>query len=255
MDSFIWTDRSWTGRQLAGSVLYELHIGTFTPGGTFGSAIERLDHLVELGVDLVEVLPVNAVDGPRNWGYDGVGWYAVTENYGGPDSFKRFVDACHARRMGVRARRRLQPPRPVRRLPGPVRPVLRGQQHLGPVDQPRRPAVGAGAPVRDRQRADVAARLPRRRAAAGRRARAARRPGHAPAGAARGRGGVAVDAPGPAAVADRGVGPQRPAHGHPPRGRRLRAARAVVRRHPPLPAQRAHRRGARATTPTSRPPA
>jgi maltooligosyltrehalose trehalohydrolase len=101
MDSFIWTDRSWTGRQLAGSVLYELHIGTFTPGGTFGSAIERLDHLVELGVDLVEVLPVNAVDGPRNWGYDGVGWYAVTENYGGPDSFKRFVDACHARGMGV----------------------------------------------------------------------------------------------------------------------------------------------------------
>jgi maltooligosyltrehalose trehalohydrolase len=101
MDSFIWTDRSWTGRQLAGSVLYELHIGTFTPGGTFGSAIERLGHLVELGVDLVEVLPVNAVDGPRNWGYDGVGWYAVTENYGGPDSFKRFVDACHARGMGV----------------------------------------------------------------------------------------------------------------------------------------------------------
>jgi maltooligosyltrehalose trehalohydrolase len=100
-DSFIWTDRSWTGRQLAGSVLYELHIGTFTAKGTFGSAIERLDHLVDLGVDLVEVLPVNAVDGPRNWGYDGVGWYAVTENYGGPDSFKRFVDACHARRMGV----------------------------------------------------------------------------------------------------------------------------------------------------------
>ncbi len=100
-DSFIWTDHSWTGRQLAGSVLYELHIGTFTAEGTFGSAIERLDHLVGLGVDLVEVLPVNAVDGPRNWGYDGVGWYAVTENYGGPDSFKRFVDACHARGMGV----------------------------------------------------------------------------------------------------------------------------------------------------------
>jgi len=101
MDSFIWTDHAWSGRQLPGSVVYELHIGTFTPGGTFAAAIERLDHLVELGVDLVEVLPVNAVDGPRNWGYDGVGWYAVTENYGGPDSFKRFVDACHARGMGV----------------------------------------------------------------------------------------------------------------------------------------------------------
>ena len=99
--AFEWTDQSWTGRALPGSVLYELHIGTFTPGGTFDSAIERLDHLVELGIDLVEVMPVNAVDGPRNWGYDGVGWYAVTENYGGPDAFKRFVDACHGRGLGV----------------------------------------------------------------------------------------------------------------------------------------------------------
>ena len=100
-DAFFWTDRAWTGRQLPGSVLYECHIGTFTEGGTFDSAIERLDHLVSLGIDLVEVLPVNAVDGDRNWGYDGVGWYAVTENYGGPDAFKRFVDACHARGLGV----------------------------------------------------------------------------------------------------------------------------------------------------------
>ena len=99
--SHAWQDGAWTGRQLPGAVLYELHIGTFTPGGTFDSAVERLDHLADLGVDLVEVLPVNAVDGPRNWGYDGVGWYAVTENYGGPDAFKRFVDACHTRGMGV----------------------------------------------------------------------------------------------------------------------------------------------------------
>jgi maltooligosyltrehalose trehalohydrolase len=99
--AFYWTDHDWTGRQLAGSVIYEMHIGTFTPRGTFDTAVERLDHLVELGVDLVEVLPVNAVDGPRNWGYDGVGWYAVTENYGGPDGFKRFVDACHALGLGV----------------------------------------------------------------------------------------------------------------------------------------------------------
>ncbi|MGH3709255.1 MAG: malto-oligosyltrehalose trehalohydrolase [Pseudonocardiaceae bacterium] len=99
--AFEWTDQSWTGRALPGSVLYELHIGTFTPAGTFDSALERLDHLAELGVDLVEVMPVNAVDGPRNWGYDGVGWYAVTENYGGPDAFKRFVDACHAHGLGV----------------------------------------------------------------------------------------------------------------------------------------------------------
>jgi maltooligosyltrehalose trehalohydrolase len=99
--AFEWTDQRWTGRALAGSLLYELHIGTFTEGGTFDSAIERLDYLAELGVDLVEVMPVNAVDGPRNWGYDGVGWYAVTENYGGPDAFKRFVDACHGRGLGV----------------------------------------------------------------------------------------------------------------------------------------------------------
>ena len=99
--AFEWTDQRWTGRALAGSVLYELHIGTFTPDGTFDSAIERLDYLAGLGIDLVEVMPVNAVDGSWNWGYDGVGWYAVTENYGGPDAFKRFVDACHGRGLGV----------------------------------------------------------------------------------------------------------------------------------------------------------
>ena len=99
--AFEWTDGRWTGRALPGSVLYELHIGTFTSDGTFDSAIERLDYLAGLGVDLVEVMPVNAVDGSRNWGYDGVDWYAVTENYGGPDAFKRFVDACHSRGLGV----------------------------------------------------------------------------------------------------------------------------------------------------------
>ena len=99
--AFDWTDHAWTGRQLPGAVLYELHVGTFTPDGTFDAAVERLDHLVELGVDMVEALPVNAVDGPWNWGYDGVGWYAVTENYGGPRAFQRFVDACHARGLGV----------------------------------------------------------------------------------------------------------------------------------------------------------
>jgi len=100
-EAFGWTDHTWTGRALPGSVIYELHIGTFTPVGTFDSAIERLDHLVDLGVDLVEVLPINAVDGPRNWGYDGVLWYAATENYGGPEAFQRFVDGCHHRGLGV----------------------------------------------------------------------------------------------------------------------------------------------------------
>ena len=173
-----WTDQAWTGRQLPGSVLYELHIGTFTPDGTFDAAIERLDHLVELGIDLVEVLPVNAVDGPRNWGYDGVGWYAVTENYGGPDAFKRFVDACHAR-----GPRRVLLDVVYNHL-GPsgayldrFGPYFAGSNIWGPSLNLDGAGVRRGAPVRDRQRADVAARLPRRRAAAGRGARAARHPG------------------------------------------------------------------------------
>ncbi|MEU4804504.1 malto-oligosyltrehalose trehalohydrolase [Actinosynnema sp. NPDC023587] len=99
--AFEWTDGSWTGRGLPGAVIYELHIGTFTPAGTFDSAVERLDHLVDLGVTHVEVMPVNAFDGVAGWGYDGVLWGAVHEPYGGPDGFKRFVDACHARGLAV----------------------------------------------------------------------------------------------------------------------------------------------------------
>lgn len=99
--AFSWTDQSWTGRALPGSVVYELHIGTFTPEGTFDAAIGKLDHLVELGITLVEVLPVNSFDGTDGWGYDGVLWGAVHEPYGGPDGFKRLVDACHERGLGM----------------------------------------------------------------------------------------------------------------------------------------------------------
>ncbi|MFG2054695.1 malto-oligosyltrehalose trehalohydrolase [Micromonospora sp. NPDC048930] len=99
--AFRWTDHGWTGRQLPGSVLYELHVGTFTPEGTFDAAIGRLDHLVELGVDLIELLPVNAFNGEHNWGYDGVCWYAPHQPYGGPDGLKRLVDAAHAKGLGV----------------------------------------------------------------------------------------------------------------------------------------------------------
>ncbi|MGC4112922.1 MAG: malto-oligosyltrehalose trehalohydrolase [Nocardioides sp.] len=99
--SFEWTDHSWTGRQLPGSVVYELHIGTFTPDGTLDSAVDRLDHLRSIGVDLVEVMPVNAFNGTHNWGYDGVDWFAVSESYGGPAAYQRFVDACHAAGLGV----------------------------------------------------------------------------------------------------------------------------------------------------------
>ncbi|WP_353808408.1 malto-oligosyltrehalose trehalohydrolase [Agromyces sp. SYSU T00194] len=96
-----WGDGDWTGRPLAGGVIYELHIGTFTPEGTLDSAIDRLDHLVDLGVDFVEVLPVNAFNGTHNWGYDGVAWFAVQETYGGPAAYQRFVDACHRRGLAV----------------------------------------------------------------------------------------------------------------------------------------------------------
>ncbi|HET6210615.1 MAG TPA: malto-oligosyltrehalose trehalohydrolase [Jatrophihabitans sp.] len=96
-----WTDAGWAGRELAGAVLYELHLGTFTPGGTLDSAVERLDHLVELGITHVELLPVNGVNGIWNWGYDGVAWYAVHQPYGGPDALKRFVQACHNRGLAV----------------------------------------------------------------------------------------------------------------------------------------------------------
>ncbi len=100
-NAFTWSDDGWPGQALPGAIVYELHIGTFTPGATFDSAIERLDHLADLGVTHVEVLPINDFNGTWNWGYDGVDWYAVHETYGGPEGFKRFVDACHARGLAV----------------------------------------------------------------------------------------------------------------------------------------------------------
>ncbi len=99
--AFDWTDSQWRGVPLPGGVLYEMHVGTFTPEGTFDAAIGRLDHLVDLGVSAVELLPCNAFAGERGWGYDGVAWYAVHEPYGGPDGLKRFVDAAHAHGIGV----------------------------------------------------------------------------------------------------------------------------------------------------------
>jgi len=101
LDPSAWTDQSWTGRQLAGGSVYELHVGTFTTEGTFDAAIDKLDHLVDLGVDFVELMPVNGVNGTHNWGYDGVLWYTVHEPYGGPDGLQRFVDAAHGRGLGV----------------------------------------------------------------------------------------------------------------------------------------------------------
>ena len=74
-----WDDGDWAGRSVDGAVIYELHIGTFTPEGTFDSAAQKLDYLVDLGVDFVDLMPVNAYSGTHGWGYDGVLWYAVHE--------------------------------------------------------------------------------------------------------------------------------------------------------------------------------
>ena len=99
--AFSWTDSAWTGRQLAGGLIYELHVGTFTPDGTLDAAVDRFEHLVDLGITHVELLPVNAFNGRWNWGYDGVLWYAVHEEYGGPRAYQRFVDAAHACGLAV----------------------------------------------------------------------------------------------------------------------------------------------------------
>ena len=95
------TAGAWSGRSVEGAVIYELHVGTFTPDGTFDSAIEKLDYLVELGIDFVELMPVNSFSGSYGWGYDGVLWYSVHEPYGGPDGLVRLVNACHERGLGV----------------------------------------------------------------------------------------------------------------------------------------------------------
>ncbi len=95
-ERFPWTDSGWRGLPLRDYVIYELHIGTFTPEGTFDAAIAKLPYLKKLGVTVIEIMPVAAFPGTRNWGYDGVSPYAVQASYGGPDGLKRLVNAAHA---------------------------------------------------------------------------------------------------------------------------------------------------------------
>ena len=99
--AFRWTDHTFEPVPLPEAVFYELHVGTFTARGTFEGAIERLDHLVGLGVTHVELLPVVEFPGVRGWGYDGVDLFAPHHAYGGPEGLKRLVDACHARGLGL----------------------------------------------------------------------------------------------------------------------------------------------------------
>ena len=99
--AFEWTDDDWRGIPLADYAIYEMHVGTFSEEGTLDGAIRHLPELVELGVTAVEVMPIAQFPGERNWGYDGVGLYAVQNSYGGPEAFRRFVDAAHAHGLAV----------------------------------------------------------------------------------------------------------------------------------------------------------
>ncbi len=170
---FAWSDHAWHGFPLADYVIYELHVGTFTPEGTFDAAIARLDDLAELGITAIELMPVAEFPGGRNWGYDGVFPYAPQSTYGGAAGLRRLVDAAHARNLAV------------------VLDVV--YNHLGPegnvlgafgpyfTDRYRTPwgaALNFDGPGSDevrtvlhRQRAPVGRRLPHRRAPARRGAR------------------------------------------------------------------------------------
>jgi maltooligosyltrehalose trehalohydrolase len=99
--AFAWNDSEWRGKALEECIIYELHVGTFTPQGTFDGVISRLDYLCELGITAVELMPVAQFPGERNWGYDGTFPFAPQNSYGGPDGLKQLVDACHSRGLAV----------------------------------------------------------------------------------------------------------------------------------------------------------
>ncbi|MGI4826835.1 MAG: alpha-amylase family glycosyl hydrolase, partial [Janthinobacterium lividum] len=99
--SYTWQDGEWRGRPWSEAVIYELHIGTFTEEGTFRAAIEKLDHLAGLGVTAIEIMPIADFTGKRNWGYDGVLFYAPDSSYGRPEDLKALVEAAHTRGLMV----------------------------------------------------------------------------------------------------------------------------------------------------------
>ncbi|HEY7533610.1 MAG TPA: alpha-amylase family glycosyl hydrolase, partial [Nitrospiraceae bacterium] len=99
--TYAWHDQNWRGVRMRGQVFYELHIGTFTPEGTYVAAITKLDELVRLGVTVLELMPLAEFPGRWNWGYDGVSLFAPSHRYGHPDELKRLVDEAHSRGLGV----------------------------------------------------------------------------------------------------------------------------------------------------------
>jgi maltooligosyltrehalose trehalohydrolase len=99
--AFAWSDEGWAGVRIEGKIVYELHVGTFTPEGTWLAAIDRLAHLSDLGVTVIEMMPVADFPGRFGWGYDGVNLFAPTRLYGRPDDLKAFIDAAHGHGIGV----------------------------------------------------------------------------------------------------------------------------------------------------------
>jgi maltooligosyltrehalose trehalohydrolase len=100
-NAFEWHDAEWKGPSLTEAIFYELHVGTFTQEGTFEAIIAKLPYLKELGITILEIMPVAQFPGKRNWGYDGVNLFAVQNSYGGPEQLKELVDACHESHMAV----------------------------------------------------------------------------------------------------------------------------------------------------------
>ena len=246
-DRFGWTDEDWIGRDVRGSVFYELHIGTFTPEGTLDAAAEHLDYLVVLGVEVVSLMPVAAFPGRHGWGYDGVHLYAVHEPYGGPEALQRFVDRCHDAGLAVCLD-------VVYNHLGPSGNHLAG---FGPYFTDRHTTPwGPALNLDDTDSAEVRrwvcdnalrwfAIVPPRCLAAGRRPCAGRRQPGAPAGPAVARDRGAVRRTRSAARTGRRVRSERPTRRRAGGRRRSGDDRAVERRLPPRAAQPADRRALR----------
>src|SRR6185436_12855957 len=98
---YAWSDQGWRGTDLSRAVIYELHVGTVTSDGTFAAVTERVPYLRDLGVTVIELMPVGDFPGERNWGYDVAAWFAPARCYGRPDDLRRLVDAAHQHGLSV----------------------------------------------------------------------------------------------------------------------------------------------------------
>jgi maltooligosyltrehalose trehalohydrolase len=101
LNNYSWSDQQWRNLPLESYIIYELHVGTFTPQGTFDAVGDKLDYLLDLGINAIEIMPVAQFPGERNWGYDGVFPFAVQASYGGPKALQRLIDACHCKGIAV----------------------------------------------------------------------------------------------------------------------------------------------------------